>query len=72
MLDSFSAKGHVIKAINHEEPDRVPIYFTITQQVAERLGQHPGIAEYTHPDAPHSENRISCEELRQVLGNDIG
>lgn len=71
MPDSYSPKERVIKTINHEQPDRVPIYFTITPQVAERLGQHLGIPEYTHPDAPHAENRISYTELLLELGNDV-
>ena len=71
MVDDFSPKERVIKAINHEEPDRVPIYFTITPQVAEKLSQHLGIPVYTHPDSPHAENRISYTELLVELGNDV-
>ena len=71
MLDHYSPKERVIEAINHEEPDRVPIYFTITPQVAEKLSQHLGISEYTHPDSPHAENRISYTELLLELGNDV-
>ena len=71
MVDDFSSKERVMKAINHEEPDRVPIYFTITPQVAEKLSQHLGIPDYTHPDSPHAENRISYTELLVALGNDI-
>jgi len=71
MANSFSSKERVLKAINHEEPDRVPIYFTITPQVAEKLSQHLGIPEYTHPDSPHAENRISYTELLLELGNDV-
>ena len=66
-----SPKERVLKAINFEEPDRVPIFLTITPQVAERLSQHLGIPEYTHPDSPLSENRISYTELLVHLGNDI-
>jgi uroporphyrinogen decarboxylase len=71
MLDHYSPKERVIKAINHEEPDRVPIYFTITPQVSEKLSQHLGISEYTHTDSPHAENRISYTELLLELGNDV-
>lgn len=67
----FSPKERVLKAINFEEPDRVPIFITITPQLAEQLSQHLGISEYTHPDSPLAENRISYTELLVHLGNDI-
>jgi uroporphyrinogen decarboxylase len=72
MMDSnLSPKERVLKAINFEEPDRVPIFVTITPQVAEKLSQFLGIPEYTHPDSPLAENRISYTELLVHLGNDI-
>ena len=70
-MKELSPKERVLKAINFEEPDRVPIFITITPQVAERLSQFLGIPEYTHPDSPLSENRISYTELLVHLGNDI-
>jgi uroporphyrinogen decarboxylase len=66
-----SPKERVLKTINLEEPDRVPVYITITPQVAETLSQLLGIPRYTHPDSPLSENRISYTELLLKLGNDI-
>ena len=70
-LQILSPKERVLKAINFEEPDRVPIFITITPQVAERLSQYLDIPDYTHPDSPLSENRISYTELLVHLGNDI-
>ncbi len=67
----LSSKERVLKAINFEEPDRVPIFITITPQVAEKLSQFLGISEYTHPDSPLAENRISYTELLVHLGNDL-
>ena len=70
-IKEFSPKERVLKAINLEEPDRVPIFITITPQVAEKLSRHLGISEYTHPDSPLAENRVSYTELLVHLGNDI-
>ena len=67
----MSPKERVLTAINLDEPDRVPLFITITPQVAEKLSEHLGIATYTHPDSPLSENRISYTELLTHLGNDI-
>ncbi|KKL09600.1 hypothetical protein LCGC14_2564250, partial [marine sediment metagenome] len=67
----MTSKKRVLTAINLEEPDRVPLFITITPQVAEKLSEHLGISTYTHPDSPLSENRISYTELLIHLGNDI-
>lgn len=64
-------KERVLKTINLKEPDVVPIYITITPQVAEKLGRYLGINSYSHADSPLSENRISFTELLLKLGNDI-
>ena len=63
-------KARAIKAIHLEEPDQVPIYITITPQVAEKLSREIGIHCYSHADS-RSENRISFTELLLKLGNDI-
>jgi len=70
-FSELTPKERVLKAINFEEPDRAPIFITITPQVAERLSQYLGISDYTHPDSPLAENRISYTELLVHLGNDI-
>ena len=67
----LSPKERVLKTINLEEPDRVPVFITITPQVAEKLSQFLAISRYTHPDSPLAENRISYTELLVQLGNDI-
>ena len=67
----FTPKERVLKALHFEEPDRVPIFITITPQLAEKLSRHLGIPDYTHPDSPLAENRISYTELLVHLGNDI-
>jgi len=69
--NELSPKERVLKTINLEEPDRVPVFITITPQVAEKLSQVLEIPRYTHPDSPLSENRISYTELLLKLGNDI-
>ena len=67
----WSSKKRVLTAISLKEPDRVPVYITITPQVAVKLSEYLGIKDYTHPDSPLSENRISYTELLTHLGNDI-
>jgi len=67
----WTSKERVLTAINLKEPDRVPIYITITPQVAEKLSEYLGIKNYTHPDSPLAENRISYSELLVPLGNDV-
>ncbi|GAK55110.1 hypothetical protein BACCOPRO_03195 [Candidatus Vecturithrix granuli] len=71
MDTTLSPKERVLHTINFQEPDRVPIFITITPQVAEKLSQFLGISDYTHPDSPLAENRISYTELLVHLGNDI-
>jgi uroporphyrinogen decarboxylase len=61
----------VLRAISLEEPDRVPLFFTITPQVAAGLSRHLGIADYTVADSPLSQNRISYHELMTEMGNDV-
>ena len=41
-LQTLSPKERVLKAINFEEPDRIPIFITITPQVAEAHEPHTG------------------------------
>jgi len=67
----MTSKERVIEAINLREPDTVPVFITITPQVAEELSKHLGIKEYTIADSPLSQNRISFHELMIKLGNDI-
>ncbi|MEW5814819.1 MAG: uroporphyrinogen decarboxylase family protein [Spirochaetota bacterium] len=64
-------KERVLKALNFQAPDRVPVFITITPQVAEQLSRHLGVKNYTQADSPLSENRISFTELLTALGNDV-
>ena len=67
----MSWRERVLKAISLQEPDRVPLYITITPQVAEKLSQYLSIDTYTCADSPLSQNRISFHELLLKLGNDV-
>jgi uroporphyrinogen decarboxylase len=49
----------------------VPVFITITPQLAERLRRALGMQRYTLADSPLSQNRISYHELLLELGNDI-
>jgi uroporphyrinogen decarboxylase len=71
MGNRLTSKQRVQKAINLEEPDFVPLYITVTPQVAEAIAKYLEIESYTHADSPLSENRISYTELLVKLGNDI-
>jgi uroporphyrinogen decarboxylase len=71
MAIRYSPKERVLKALNHEEPDRVPIFITIVPQVAEQLSRLLGIPEYCHADSPLAENRVSFTELLVAMGNDV-
>ena len=66
-----SPRERVLKAIHHQEPDRVPLFFTVTPQLAEGLSRHLKIPTYTIADSPLSQNRISYHELLVELGNDV-
>jgi len=70
-MEELSPRDRVLRAINLEEPDRVPLFFTITPQVAARLSLHLGVPNYTFADSPLSQNRISYHELLLELGNDV-
>ncbi len=67
----MTPKERVLEAINFREPDTVPIFITVTPQVAEKLSVFLGIENYTLADSPLSQNRISFHELMVELGNDI-
>ncbi len=67
----LSSKERVCRAMNLEEPDLVPIYITVTPQLAALLGQELGIESYTIADSPLSQNRISFHELLVQFGNDV-
>jgi uroporphyrinogen decarboxylase len=52
---NHSPRDRALAALDH----RVPVFITITPQVAAALGRHLGAARYTVADSPLSANRIS-------------
>jgi uroporphyrinogen decarboxylase len=71
MRKKMSPKQRVLEALCLREPDRVPVFITVTPQVAEQLSKHLGIDEYTLADSPLSANRVSFAELLVPMGNDV-
>jgi len=69
-LAVMSSRDRVLTALDHREPDRVPMYNTVTPELAEALAGHLGIQDYTLADSPLSQNRVSFHELLTVCGND--
>jgi len=67
----MTPRQRVLRALDLKEPDSVPLFITITPQLAEKLSRHLGIETYTRADSPLSQNRISYHELLLELGNDI-
>ncbi len=66
----MTSRERALKAIRHEQPDRPPIYSSITPQVAEMLCRHLGIPlEETLPSLLST--RISWPGLMEKLGNDL-
>jgi uroporphyrinogen decarboxylase len=64
----MNSKQRFLKAINMEEPDRVPILANLTSQVAEKVGSLYGL-----PYEPHEaylSDRVSFTEILLHLGND--
>jgi len=66
----MTSKERVIKTINHQSPDRPPIYVTLTSQVAERLSDYLNIP-YEPPMDSLLSTRISHMYLLTELGNDL-
>jgi uroporphyrinogen decarboxylase len=64
-------KDRVLRAIALKEPDMVPMYVTITPELAEKVARTMGIESYTLADSPLSQNRISFHEILTELGNDV-
>lgn len=67
----MTSRDRVLAALAHREPDLIPIYITVTPQLAEQLGEQLGIDTYTVADSPLSQNRISYYEVLVELGNDV-
>lgn len=66
----MDSKQRTIDAINHRQPDRPPIYVSLTPQVAKKLSDATGIPYEAPIDAMESA-RISHVRLLEHLGTDI-
>lgn len=66
----MTSKERLVKALNHEQTDRPPIYCSIVPQLAEKLSQHLGMPLEPPIDSPMSGNRISWRDLMLTLGSD--
>lgn len=65
----MTSKERVLKTIYHQEPDRPPIFATLTPQMAETLSQYMGMP-YEPPIDSFLSTRISHMDLLLALGND--
>lgn len=63
-------RERTIEAINHRQPDRPPIYVSLTPQIAEDLSRYLGIP-YEEPVDAMESARISHMGLLTTLGVDI-
>lgn len=64
----MKSRERFLTAINHEEPDKVPTFASLTPQVAEKLGREMGLP-YEAEDSFLS-TRLSHTEILLELGND--
>lgn len=65
----MNSRDRVLKAINHEQPDRPPIFATLTPQAAKKLSNHFNLP-YEEPLDSLLSTRISHMDLLTSLGND--
>ncbi len=65
----MTSRERVLKAINFIQPDRPPIFATLTPQAAQKLSEALGI-EYEPPYDSMLSTRISHPRLLTTLGND--
>jgi len=66
----MTSRERVFAAVNHQNPDRPPLFVTLTPQVAEALSKHLGLP-YEPPIDSLFSARISHMELLTTLGNDF-
>lgn len=66
----MTSKERLIKAINHQETDRPPVYCSIVPQLAKKLSNYWGVPYEEALDSPMSGNRISWRDLMLRLGSD--
>jgi len=65
----MNSRERVLTTINKKQTDRLPIFATLTPQVAEKLSKHLGL-KYEEPYDSLLSTRISHPELLTYLGND--
>jgi len=66
----MNSRQRAYKAINHEKPDRPPVFATLTPQMAEKLSRALDVP-YEKPIDSLLSTRISHVELLTTLGNDF-
>jgi uroporphyrinogen decarboxylase len=69
-IESMNPRERSIAAINHRQPDRPPIYVSLTPQMAEKLSLLNGVPYEPPVDAMES-SRISHMELLTGMGVDL-
>jgi uroporphyrinogen decarboxylase len=65
----MTSRERVLTAIDHKEPDRLPVFVTLTPQVAQQLSAFFNIT-YEPPVDSLLSTRISHSKLLSYLGND--
>ena len=65
----MTPKQRTLMALNHQQPDRAPIFTTVTPQVADKMAEHLGLPKEPPLDSLLS-TRISHMDLLTKLGND--
>lgn len=66
----MNSRERTLAALNHQQPDRPPLYISLTPQLAEKLSEAAGVPFEPPVDAMESA-RISHVELLTHLGVDI-
>lgn len=83
-MEKWTSRARVLKAIDHQEPDRVPISFADTMNTGilecpphgknyTRLCEYLGIESYQEPDIGHLMNVVGNvdDRIRQKFGSDF-
>ena len=65
----MTSRERVLKAINHEQPDRPPVFTTLTPQAAKKLSEYYKLP-YEEPFDSLLSTRISHMDLLTHMGND--
>jgi uroporphyrinogen decarboxylase len=69
-IKTMNSRERSIAAINHSQPDRPPVYVSLTPQIAEALSELNGVPYEPPVDAMES-SRISHMELLTGMGVDL-